>query len=113
MHVGVLADGAQASGARSEPTRHRSDQFRIATHRGYAAAEWLGSTWRFQVRLQQPLGISPAPAPQPISVRALSRNLPYAFCSARLARSRKPDSIDNILLGNPECRVSLQSEFCV
>src|SRR4028118_604300 len=75
MHAGVLAGGAWASGARSQPIRHRSGLFRIATRRGYAAAEWLGSTWRFQVRLQQPLGISPAPATQPISVRALSERL--------------------------------------
>jgi hypothetical protein len=71
-HAGVRAAGAQASGARSQPIRHRSGRFRISTHRGYAAAEWSGSTWRFQVRLQQPLGISQTPATQPISVRALS-----------------------------------------
>jgi hypothetical protein len=66
MPRGVPADGVQASGARSRPIRHRLDQFRISTHRGYAAAEWLGSTWRVQVRLQQPLGTSLAPATQPL-----------------------------------------------
>ena len=38
------------------PTRRRSNQFRNATLRGYAAAEWSGSTSRFQRRLRQPLG---------------------------------------------------------
>src|SRR5215218_2708352 len=72
MPVAVLSGAVQASEAQAEPIRHRSNRFRIATRRGYAAAEWLGSTWRFQVRLQQPLGISAIPATQPLSGQALN-----------------------------------------
>ena len=38
----------------AEPIRHPSNRFRIATHRGYAAAEWLGSTSRFQAGFNEP-----------------------------------------------------------
>src|SRR5215208_4982320 len=74
MPVAVLSGAVQASEAQVEPIRHRSNRFRIATRRGYAAAEWLGSTSRFQRRLRQPLGTIPAPATQPFSVRALRRS---------------------------------------
>src|SRR5215213_7503063 len=37
-----------------------------AGDRGYAAAEWLGSTSRFRRRLRHPPGITLAPATQPL-----------------------------------------------
>src|SRR4051794_12162932 len=82
--------------ARSATTRHRSGQSRNAVHCGYAAAEWLASTSRFQIRLRYPLGITPAPAPQPISVRALT-NLasPSLIWSGVMSRSSLEDAVAN------------------
>src|SRR5918994_6741424 len=42
------AGSVPASEAQGEPIRRPSNRFRNATHRGYAAAEWLGSTSWFQ-----------------------------------------------------------------
>ena len=48
-HAEAARPGLELAGAaQSQPTRHRSDRFRSAGDRGYAAAEWLGSTSRFQ-----------------------------------------------------------------
>ena len=69
-HLLVMADRERV-GREASPSAAVIDSQSIKTTesggpRGYAAAEWSGSPWRVQVRLQQPLGISPAPATQPL-----------------------------------------------
>src|ERR1700761_4344449 len=56
-----------ASTARSPTTQHRSGRFHSVGPHGYAAAEWSGSTWRFQVRLQHPLESPPSRPLNPTS----------------------------------------------
>src|SRR5215213_9266372 len=108
MPVAVLSGAVQASEAQAEPIRHRSNRFRNATNRGYAAAEWLGSTSRFQRRLRQPLGTIPALATQPFSGRApsvLSHLLLYEVCALRNSGSRLSGANMMARLGRPQERV--------
>jgi hypothetical protein len=70
------ADGppsaVQASAARSPPTLRPSGRFGGEGPHGCDAAGWPGSTWRFQIRLWAPSGITAIPAAQPLFGRALS-----------------------------------------
>jgi hypothetical protein len=62
----------QEGEARSRAIPHRSRRFGIGSSREYAACGWLGSTWQLRGWCQQPPGITPIPATQPLSKRPLS-----------------------------------------
>ena len=51
----ALAAGFRHEGLDQSPFGIGQIGFVSQAHRGYAAAEWLGSTSRFQSRLRQPL----------------------------------------------------------
>src|ERR1035441_7409099 len=100
MHAAVPYSSQQAGGAQSRAIPYRSRQFGIGSSHGYAAFEWLGSTWCLRGWSQQPPGITPIPATQPLSKRPLSghsrhRNILVAngqewtllnFCASWLGR---------------------------
>src|ERR1035437_6217014 len=71
MHAAVPYSSQQAGGAQSRAIPYRSRQFGIGSSHGYAAFEWLGSTWCLRGWSQQPPGITPIPATQPLSKRPL------------------------------------------
>src|SRR5664280_1416993 len=72
MHAVVPYSSQQAGGAQSRTIPYRSRRFGIGSSLGYAAFEWLGSTWGLRGWSQQPPGITPMPATQPLSKRPLS-----------------------------------------
>src|SRR5450631_4460875 len=72
MHAAVPYSSQQAGGAQSRTIPYRSRRFGIGSSLGYAAFEWLGSTWCLRGWSQQPPGITPMPATQPLSKRPLS-----------------------------------------
>src|ERR1019366_3390298 len=72
MHAAVPYFSQQAGGAQSRAIPYRSRRFGIGSSRGYAAFEWLGSTWCLRGWSQQPPGITPIPATQPLSKRPLN-----------------------------------------
>src|SRR5450759_4075085 len=96
MHAAVPYSSQQAGGAQSRTIPYRSRRFGIGSSLGYAAFEWLGSTWCLRGWSQQPPGITPMPATQPLSKRPLSRNGGYDCYRAALAdetawaRARRP-----------------------
>src|SRR5450759_843231 len=71
MHAAVPYSSQQAGGAQSRTIPYRSRRFGIGSSLGYAAFEWLGSTWCLRGWSQQPPGITPMPATQPLSKRPL------------------------------------------
>src|ERR1039457_2798926 len=71
MLAAVPYSSQQAGGAQSRAIPYRSRQFGIGSSRGYAAFEWLGSTWCLRGWSQQPPGITPIPTTQPLSKRPL------------------------------------------
>src|SRR5664280_208839 len=71
MHAVVPYSSQQAGGAQSRTIPYRSRRFGIGSSLGYAAFEWLGSTWGLRGWSQQPPGITPMPATQPLSKRPL------------------------------------------
>src|SRR5665647_2133830 len=73
MHAVVPYSSQQAGGAQSRTIPYRSRRFGIGSSLGYAAFEWLGSTWGLRGWSQQPPGITPMPATQPLSKRPLTR----------------------------------------
>src|ERR1017187_3707373 len=54
MHAAVPYSSQQAGGAQSRAIPYRSRRFGIGSSRGYAAFEWLGSTWCLRGWSQQP-----------------------------------------------------------
>src|SRR5665811_2067176 len=75
MHAAVPYSSQQAGGAQSRTIPYRSRRFGIGSSLGYAAFEWLGSTWSLRGWSQQPPGITPMPATQPLSKRPLKEKL--------------------------------------
>src|SRR5665811_2619401 len=73
MHAAVPYSSQQAGGAQSRTIPYRSRRFGIGSSLGYASFEWLGSTWCLRGWSQQPPGITPMPATQPLSKRPLSQ----------------------------------------
>src|ERR1039457_3818266 len=89
MLAAVPYSSQQAGGAQSRAIPYRSRQFGIGSSRGYAAFEWLGSTWCLRGWSQQPPGITPIPATQPLSKRPLSRKLTNVDLIYRRARRNR------------------------
>src|ERR1022692_2183786 len=79
MHAAVPYSSQQAGGAQSRTIPYRSRRFGIGSSLGYAAFEWLGSTWCLRGWSQQPPGITPMPATQPLSKRPLTLQLRTPF----------------------------------
>src|SRR5450759_4572512 len=79
MHAAVPYSSQQAGGAQSRTIPYRSRRFGIGSSLGYAAFEWLGSTWCLRGWSKQPPGITPMPAPQPLSKRPLSQETAASF----------------------------------
>src|SRR5450756_2105173 len=87
MHAAVPYSSQQAGGAQSRTIPYRSRRFGIGSSLGYAAFEWLGSTWCLRGWSQQPPGITPMPATQPLSKRPLTKGKcvqALAFHSGRI-----------------------------